>query len=71
MDDSPLGVNVHLQDCGREVIEVGFKREMAGVQQPDIRIGHVALERLGVRRNEEGVVLPHIANSGGRCVRRY
>ena len=37
-----------------------FQREVAGIDEPDDRIGNVALERLGTGRQEERIVLsPH------------
>ena len=39
---------------------VGLQREMAAIDEADVGRGHVALEGLGARRNEERVVLaPH------------
>ena len=49
-----------IADGGRDLGGMGFQREMAGVEEAHDRLRHVALERLGARRQEERIVLaPH------------
>src|SRR5947207_168980 len=43
-------------DGGRDLRGVGLQREMPGVEEADDGVRDVALERLGTRRQEEGVV---------------
>jgi hypothetical protein len=52
------------------LVAVRFEGEMARVEELDLRIWHVALERLGARRQEEWVVLAP-GRKGGLCVRKY
>src|SRR5271156_2211374 len=52
----------------RDLRGMSLQREMSGIEEPHARIRHVALERLGARRQEERIVLaPH--REAGRLVR--
>ena len=46
-----------LADRRADLVGVGFEREVAGIEEADLRLGQVALERLGARRDEERIVL--------------
>src|ERR1700678_4144023 len=49
-----------LTHCRRDRLSMRFQREMARVEEADLGIRDVALERLGARWQEEGVILsPH------------
>ena len=49
-----------LTDGRRDVGGVGLQGEVTGVEEADDRVGNIALEGLGARRQEERVVLtPH------------
>ena len=43
-------------DCRADLGDVGLEREVAGVEEPDLRVRDVALEGLGAGRQEERVV---------------
>src|SRR5215831_17035777 len=44
-------------DRNRDLLDMCFQGEMAGVEEADDRTGHVPLERLGTGRQEERIVL--------------
>src|SRR6478672_12884368 len=46
-----------LADSGGNLRTVRLQREVAGVVEANLRIRHVAAERLGARRQEERIVL--------------
>ena len=44
-------------DHRRDFIRVGFQREMACIEEPDVGVMNVPLEQFGSRRQEEWIVL--------------
>ena len=44
-------------DRNRDLLDMRFQGEMAGVEEADDRTGHVPRERLGTGRQEERIVL--------------
>ena len=58
-------------DRRRDLGGMGLQREMAGVEEADLRVRDVALERFGAGRQEERIVLPQTARKGGLWVRKY
>lgn len=55
----------------RDLLAVGFEREMAGIEQPDLGAWHVAPECLRAGGKELASFLPQIASSGGLYWRKY
>ncbi len=54
---SALGDARELADCRADFDGMGFKREVAGVEEADVCIGQVTPEGLGAGWNEERIVL--------------
>ena len=60
------GGGEEVTDRPRDLLDMRFQGEMAGVEEADDRTGHVPLERLGTRRQEERIVLAPDREEGWR-----
>jgi hypothetical protein len=56
MYDSDVG-GQEIADHRRDFIGVGFQREMACIEEPDVSVTNVPLEQFGSHRQEEWIVL--------------
>src|SRR6266567_205041 len=52
-----LGARQEIADCHSDLVTVRLEGEMAGVEEADVSVWNVTLERLGARRQEKRVVL--------------
>jgi hypothetical protein len=64
-------IGEELADRGGDLLDVGLQGKVTGVDETNVGVGDVALERLDPAGKKNGSFLPHTASRGGLLVRKY